>query len=59
MHPGTLISRGLIWKSISGANVMSNELYTHNEYLLRRKVLTFAGAKFHIYDPDGNLAFYS
>ena len=38
---------------------MSNELYTHNEYLLRRKVLTFAGAKFHIYDPDGNLAFYS
>ena len=28
-------------------------------YTLRRKVLTIAGAKFHIFDSHGNLAFYS
>ena len=29
------------------------------QYTLRRKVLTIAGAKFHIFDSHGNLAFYS
>ncbi len=35
----------------------ANTFDTH--YKLRRKVLTIAGAKFHIYDSRGNLAFYS
>jgi hypothetical protein len=29
------------------------------EYTIRRKVLTFAGAKFHIYDAQGNLIGFS
>lgn len=33
--------------------------FSHSEYTLRRKVLTFFGAKFHFYDPSGNLVLYS
>lgn len=33
--------------------------YAHDTYTLRRKVLTFMGAKFHIYDPQGNLALFA
>lgn len=35
------------------------ERYAHDTYTLRRKVLTLMGAKFHIYDPNGNLALFA
>lgn len=35
------------------------ERYAHDTYTLRRKVLTLLGAKFHIYDPNGNLALFA
>jgi len=38
---------------------MSEDVYSHEQYLIRRKILTLAGAKFHIYDPAGKLAFFS
>ena len=34
-------------------------LFTSNKYLIRKKVLKLAGGAFHIYEPDGRLAFYS
>lgn len=34
------------------------ERYAHDTYTLRRKVLTLIGAKFHIFDPQGNLAMF-
>ena len=33
--------------------------FTHKEYLFRRKVFTFLGAAFHVYDGNGQLVFYS
>ncbi len=33
--------------------------FQHQTYTLRRKVLTIAGAKFHIYGPDGRLVLFS
>ncbi len=33
--------------------------FQHREYLFRRKVFTFLGAAFHIYDESGNVVFYS
>ncbi len=38
---------------------MLNTVFGHNRYLVRRKVLTLAGAKFHVFDPGGNLLFFS
>lgn len=35
------------------------ERFEHQTYLVRRKILKIFGAAFHIYDPDGNVAFYS
>lgn len=35
------------------------ERYAHDTYTLRRKILTIIGAKFHIYDPQGNLALFA
>jgi len=35
------------------------ERYAHDTYLLRRKVFTLFGGKFHIYDPQGNLALFA
>ena len=35
------------------------ERYAHETYTLRRKVFTIFGAKFHIYDPNGNLALFA
>ena len=37
----------------------SNSVYHQNQYVIRRKVLKIFGAAFHIYDMQGNLAFYS
>jgi uncharacterized protein YxjI len=33
--------------------------FEHTTYLIRRKILKLFGAAFHIYDPQGNVVFYS
>ncbi|MCX6557735.1 MAG: hypothetical protein NTW95_09960 [Candidatus Aminicenantes bacterium] len=38
---------------------MQNTAFGLNQYLLRRKVFTIAGAKFHIFDTANNLVFFS
>jgi len=38
---------------------MQEAIFQHNQYLVRRKVFTIAGAKFHVFDPAGNLVFFS
>lgn len=35
------------------------EVFTHENYLVRRKIFKLFGAAFHIYDPSGKVAFYS
>ena len=37
----------------------NNPVYHQNQYLIRRKFFKIFGASFHIYDMDGNLAFFS
>ena len=37
----------------------TNPVYHQNQYVIRRKVFKIFGAAFHIYDLQGNLAFYS
>ena len=37
----------------------SDGRFHHPTYLFRRKIFQFLGAAFHIYDPAGNIAFYS
>jgi len=36
-----------------------SEVFTHESYLVRRKIFKLFGAAFHIYDPSGRVAFYS
>jgi uncharacterized protein YxjI len=36
-----------------------DHVYRHSRYLVRRKVFKLFGAAFHIYDPEGNVAFFS
>lgn len=38
---------------------MNEQLFSHPTYLVRRQIFKLLGAAFHIYDPQGNLAFYS
>jgi len=38
---------------------MPTNRFGHSTYLVRRKVFKLLGASFHIYDPQGQLAFYS
>lgn len=35
------------------------DLFTSPQYIIRKKVFKMLGAAFHIYRPDGSLAFYS
>lgn len=35
-----------------------NERFKHTQYLVRKKVIKVLGDAFHIYDPQGGLAFY-
>jgi uncharacterized protein YxjI len=35
------------------------QVFRHTNYLVRRKVFHLFGAAFHIFDPGGNVAFYS
>jgi uncharacterized protein YxjI len=36
-----------------------SDRFEHQTYLVRRKIFKIFGGAFHIYDPGGNLAFYS
>lgn len=38
---------------------MSYDGFGFNQYLIRKKVFSFLGQKFHIYAPDGRLVFYT
>jgi uncharacterized protein YxjI len=38
---------------------MPASVFTHPTYTVRRKIFKLVGAAFHIYDPNGNVAFYS
>jgi uncharacterized protein YxjI len=38
---------------------MGGERFAHSNYLVRKKVMKLAGGVFHIYDPMGNVAFYT
>jgi uncharacterized protein YxjI len=38
---------------------MSDSVFNHPTYLVRRKIFKLVGAAFHIYDPNGDVAFYS
>jgi uncharacterized protein YxjI len=36
-----------------------SQIFQYQSYLVRRKILKLWGAAFHIFDPSGNVAFYS
>jgi len=38
---------------------MSANAFNYPTYLVRRQIFKLVGAAFHIYDPNGNVAFYS
>lgn len=38
---------------------MSTDVFANQEYLLRRQVLTLIGAKFQVFDPQGQLILFS
>ena len=44
---------------VPNARANTNEVFQYTSYLVRRKIFKLFGAAFHIYDPNGNLAFYS
>ena len=38
----------------------TSEVFTHESYLVEKKIMSFSAmAEFHIYDPNGSVAFYS
>jgi uncharacterized protein YxjI len=37
----------------------ANERFAHQQYVVRKKVMTIVGAKFHVYDMAGNVVMYS
>lgn len=38
---------------------MNGDRFSHQTYLIRRKILRILGGAFHVYGPSGNLLFYS
>ena len=38
---------------------MLSDRFMHSTYLIRKKILSLFGSKFHIYGPNGGLLFYS
>ncbi|MCD5397687.1 hypothetical protein LR003_01970 [candidate division NPL-UPA2 bacterium] len=36
-----------------------SNVFTHDSYLIRRKIFKLFGAAFHIFDPNGKVVFYS
>lgn len=49
----------MVERMIDAVGTGSSEVFHHDKYLVRRKILKLFGAAFHIYDTEGNLAFYS
>lgn len=49
----------MIYDNAENAQSGISEVFTHDSYVVRKKVFTVAGAAFHVYDPNGGLAFYS
>ncbi len=45
--------------SIPGMPTGTHQVFSHQSYLVRRKIFKFLGASFHIFDPTGEVAFYS
>ncbi|MDD2240006.1 MAG: hypothetical protein PHO14_03275 [Kiritimatiellae bacterium] len=46
-------------KAIQNSHPDTLDPFGHDHYLVRRKILKLLGAAFHIYDPSGDVAFYS
>ena len=44
---------------VSPASSLAPGRFAHTHYLLRKKFFKIFGGAFHIYDPDGGVAFYS
>jgi Uncharacterized conserved protein len=38
---------------------MASDRFMYSKYLVRRKIFSLLGTKFHIYDPNGEVVFYS
>ena len=49
----------LFEEAIIAVELIKTDLFESSSYLIRRKILKLLGAAFHIYKPDGTLAFYS
>jgi hypothetical protein len=45
--------------SRSHGGTMSYEGFSHDRLMIRKKVFSFLGQKFHIYAPDGTLVFFT
>ncbi len=41
------------------ASQSAAQVFTHQNYLVRRKILKLFGASFHIFDPQGNVVMFS
>lgn len=46
-------------ENASSDSMTADPVYQQNHFTIRRKIFKFLGAAFHIYDANGNLAFYS
>jgi len=46
-------------ENTSSDSINADPAYQQNQYYIRRKIFKFLGAAFHIYESNGNLAFYS
>ena len=47
------------YPNLQNEAVDTPEVFTHTQYCVRRKILKLFGAAFHIYDSNGDVAFYS
>jgi hypothetical protein len=57
---GHALSRFVTWNGPLGEGVARmSDPYAHDEYLIRRKILTIFGAKFHVYDSSGRVILFS
>ncbi|MBN1515754.1 hypothetical protein JXA32_04205 [Candidatus Sumerlaeota bacterium] len=49
----------MAYGDFSGGQSGLQGVFLHDSYLVRRKIFKIFGAAFHIYDPNGEVAFYS
>lgn len=45
--------------SVASAPTSLSASFLHQKYLVRKKILKLAGKDFHIFDPNGNVVFFS